>query len=63
MFIETTLDDTILNMKASFKNKKMRDLLNCLFAQGNIDTPIFVKDIDTTGNSGPIVTENSKNLK
>ena len=51
MCIETTLGEKILNMKASFKNKKMRVFPNCLFAQGNIDTPALVVDIGTTGKS------------
>jgi len=38
-------------MKVSFKNKKMQGFLNCLFAQGNIDTPALVVDIGTTGKS------------
>lgn len=49
-------------MKASFKNKKMQVFPNCLFAQGNIDTPALVVDIGTTGKSGSVVREKSINL-
>lgn len=57
MFIETTLGDIILNMVASFKNKKMQVFPNCLFARGNIDTTALVVDIGPKGKSSSVVRE------